>query len=194
MTRQVSCLPRPQDTLGHSEASPPRRERSVPRPVPSPGGQVAKSRPPPASVKGREREVSVPVADGRRRAGAAGGRAVPPSPRPDGRRGAVWRLSGGAIPQRRRRGIVVEVEPTHPPAPSGRHRQEHVAPTELVPSFRARFYKDAAPTALPPNDPSAATRPTRAFDCNRDAMAGLEGAAAHGCASSCGSCCCVRAL
>ena len=28
------------------------------------------------------------------------------------------------------------------------------------------------------NDPSSATRPTRAFDCNLDAMAGL--AAAHG--------------
>ncbi len=30
----------------------------------------------------------------------------------------------------------------------------------------------------PPNDPSSATRPTRASDCNRDAMAGF--AAAHG--------------
>ena len=30
----------------------------------------------------------------------------------------------------------------------------------------------------PPNDPSSATRPTKAFDCNRDAMAGF--AAAHG--------------
>jgi hypothetical protein len=30
-----------------------------------------------------------------------------------------------------------------------------------------------------PNDPSSATRPTRACDCNRDAMAGF--AAAHGC-------------
>src|SRR4051812_6350018 len=29
-----------------------------------------------------------------------------------------------------------------------------------------------------PNDPSSATRPTRAFDCNLDAMAGF--AAAHG--------------
>ena len=29
-----------------------------------------------------------------------------------------------------------------------------------------------------PNDPSSATRPTRALDCNRDAMAGF--AAAHG--------------
>ena len=28
------------------------------------------------------------------------------------------------------------------------------------------------------NDPSSATRPTRAFDCNRDAMAGFAGA--HG--------------
>jgi hypothetical protein len=26
----------------------------------------------------------------------------------------------------------------------------------------------------PPNDPSSATRPTRAFDCNLDAMAGLD--------------------
>ena len=26
--------------------------------------------------------------------------------------------------------------------------------------------------ALPPNDPSSAARPTRASDCNRDAMAG----------------------
>ena len=32
--------------------------------------------------------------------------------------------------------------------------------------------------ALPPNDPSSATRPTRAHDCNLDAMAGF--AAAHG--------------
>ena len=32
--------------------------------------------------------------------------------------------------------------------------------------------------AKPPNDPSSATRPTRALDCNRDAMAGF--AAAHG--------------
>ena len=32
--------------------------------------------------------------------------------------------------------------------------------------------------ALPPNDPSSATRPTRASDCNREAMAGF--AAAHG--------------
>ena len=31
---------------------------------------------------------------------------------------------------------------------------------------------------LTPNDPSSATRPTRAFDCNRDAMAGFAGA--HG--------------
>ena len=30
----------------------------------------------------------------------------------------------------------------------------------------------------PPNDPSSATRPTRASDCNREAMAGF--AAAHG--------------
>ena len=32
--------------------------------------------------------------------------------------------------------------------------------------------------ALSANDPSSATRPTRALDCNRDAMAGF--AAAHG--------------
>jgi hypothetical protein len=32
--------------------------------------------------------------------------------------------------------------------------------------------------SMPPNDPSSATRPTRALDCNRDAMAGF--AAAHG--------------
>ena len=32
--------------------------------------------------------------------------------------------------------------------------------------------------AVRPNGPSSATRPTRAFDCNRDAMAGF--AAAHG--------------
>ena len=32
--------------------------------------------------------------------------------------------------------------------------------------------------SVPPNDPSSATRPTRAFDCNLDAMAGF--AAAHG--------------
>lgn len=31
---------------------------------------------------------------------------------------------------------------------------------------------------LMPNDPSSATRPTKAFDCNRDATAGF--AAAHG--------------
>ena len=31
---------------------------------------------------------------------------------------------------------------------------------------------------MTPNDPSSATRPTRACDCNLDAMAGL--AAAHG--------------
>ena len=31
---------------------------------------------------------------------------------------------------------------------------------------------------MPPNDPSSATRPTRALDCNLDAMAGF--AAAHG--------------
>ena len=35
-----------------------------------------------------------------------------------------------------------------------------------------------AERVVPPNDPSSATRPTRAFDCNRDAMAGF--AAAHG--------------
>ena len=33
-------------------------------------------------------------------------------------------------------------------------------------------------TLAPPNDPSSATRPTRALDCNRDARA--EFAAAHG--------------
>ena len=32
--------------------------------------------------------------------------------------------------------------------------------------------------AMTPNDPSSATRPTRAMDCNSDAMAGF--AAAHG--------------
>ena len=32
--------------------------------------------------------------------------------------------------------------------------------------------------ACPPNDPSSATRPTRASDCNREVMAGF--AAAHG--------------
>ena len=35
-----------------------------------------------------------------------------------------------------------------------------------------------AETSKQPNDPSSATRPTRAFDCNRDARAGF--AAAHG--------------
>ena len=33
-------------------------------------------------------------------------------------------------------------------------------------------------SVVPPNDPSSATRPTRASDCNLDAMAGF--AAAHG--------------
>ena len=32
--------------------------------------------------------------------------------------------------------------------------------------------------SVPPNDPSSATRPARAFDCNLDAMAGF--AATHG--------------
>jgi len=36
----------------------------------------------------------------------------------------------------------------------------------------------AGPRGKRPNDPSSATRPTRAFDCNLDAMA--EFAAAHG--------------
>ena len=49
---------------------------------------------------------------------------------------------------------------------------------ELGNSFWMRCYKDAAPPALPPNDPSSATRPAGCHDCNRDAMAGFT--AAHG--------------
>jgi hypothetical protein len=38
--------------------------------------------------------------------------------------------------------------------------------------------KKSAHAFVWPNDPSSATRPTRSFDCNSDAMAGF--AVAHG--------------
>lgn len=53
-----------------------------------------------------------------------------------------------------RGGIFVAAMSLVWPAPSGRHcgGEDDAAPTELGHSFWGRFYKDAAPTALPPND------------------------------------------
>ena len=52
---------------------------------------------------------------------------------------------------------------------------EHRKSIELLAACLAFVHTGREET---PNDPSSATRPTRAHDCNRDAMAGF--AAAHG--------------
>ena len=56
------------------------------------------------------------------------------------------------------------------PEPDGQHY--YACKSDI---FEATY---EAVDVVPPNDPSSATRPTRACDCNRDAMAGF--AAAHG--------------
>ena len=57
-------------------------------------------------------------------------------------------------------------------------RMKPVGPDSFATILLPKFVCMVGCDSVPPNDPSSATRPTRALDCNRDAMAGF--AAAHG--------------